>query len=107
MERDIDKDYGTLPNSSKMENDEMVGFKTEGYIDKKGTPTGLGAKFNYMPPGQNILDQFVADLRDLPMKTITDMGYPGDGWEGMGKTVVRKKDNEDGVGGTIKLPLAE
>lgn len=59
-----------------------TGFKTSGYITKKGTPSGADAKFNQLPPGQNIADQECADIRDLPKKEITASGYPGDGWSG-------------------------
>lgn len=55
------------------------GFQTDGYIDKKGTPSGPGATFNKMPPGMNITNQEVSDIRDMPMKTVTDTSYPGDG----------------------------
>jgi hypothetical protein len=52
---------------------------TMSYIDKKGTPQGESAAFNQMPPGMDIDDQKVADIRDMPMKRITPMGYEGDG----------------------------
>lgn len=58
---------------------EASGFQTSGYLDKKGTPYGEGAKFNLMPPGMDIANQEVCDIRDMPMKTITESGYAGDG----------------------------
>lgn len=60
---------------------EKSGFQTDGYLVKKGTPYGEAAKFNMMPPGMDINNQEVCDIRDMPFKEITDMSYPGDGWE--------------------------
>lgn len=60
---------------------EKSGFQTTGYLTKKGTPYGEAAKLNKMPPGMDISDQEVADIRTLPMKEIVDTSYPGDGWE--------------------------
>lgn len=59
---------------------EKSGFQTEGYIDKKGTPYGDSATFNRMPPGMDISDQEVVDIRSMQLKTVTDISYPGDGW---------------------------
>ncbi len=58
---------------------EKSGFQTEGYIVKKGTPQGEGAKFNLMPPGMDITNQDITDQRNMPMKKLTDLDYPGDG----------------------------
>lgn len=66
----------------KGRNDEnTTGFVTSGFIVKKGTPSGESAQFNVMPPGDDIDNQPDADIRPLPMKKITPMGYPGSGWE--------------------------
>lgn len=73
-------DVGVLPTSEKTAGGEKVGVKDSGYLDKKGTPSGDGAHFNKLPPGVNIEDQAVADIRAMPMKTITPSGFPGDGW---------------------------
>lgn len=100
-------EYGNLPNSAKMENDERVGFETSGYIDKKGTPAGLEARFNYLPPGQDINDQYCADIRDLPMKRITAGSFPGDGWNGSNGSVVRKHTSLGGESDPVTLPLAK
>lgn len=59
---------------------ERVGFQTSGYIDKKGTPSGESARFNRLPPGDDIDDQVVADIRNMPMKRVVAQSYPGDGW---------------------------
>lgn len=58
---------------------EKSGFQTDGYIDKKGTPYGEGAKFNQMPPGMDISNQEMTDIRDMPLKRLTKDGYEGDG----------------------------
>lgn len=59
-----------------------TGFEKSGYIVKKGTPDGDNTKFNVMPPGQDIEDQPVKDIRAMPLKTVTGISYPGDGWGG-------------------------
>ena len=59
-----------------------TGFVTSGYIDKKGTAEGMDAKFNYLPPGQNIGNQKNADIAgtlDMTVKRIVPAGFPGDG----------------------------
>lgn len=44
---------------------------------KKGTPAGLGAMFNSLPPGMDIDDQEQADIRQQPetMSGTTDVSY--------------------------------
>ena len=59
--------------------DNMNSFIHSGFITKKGAPSGEGAKFNVMPPGDMIDNQPDADIRDLPMKQIVGLSYPGDG----------------------------
>lgn len=59
---------------------DVSGFVTSGYIDKKSTPFGENAKFNYPPPGMEITNQKMADIRDMPFKKVTDESYPGDGY---------------------------
>lgn len=68
-----------LPSSGGKTLDKS-GVKATGYIDKKGTPNGESAKFNAMPPGQDIDDQKLADIHEMPLKTVVSLGYPGDGW---------------------------
>lgn len=55
-----------------------TGFQESGYIDKKGVS---GDMLNQMPPGYNIEDQKNADIRELPLKKIVPLSYPGDGGE--------------------------
>lgn len=74
-----------IPGMSSLHDDigEKSGFEsnTSAYIVKKGTPYGEAAKFNMLPPGMDISDQDISDQRDMPFKKITEMGYPGGGWE--------------------------
>jgi hypothetical protein len=64
------------------------GLQLTGYVDKKGTPVAHGAEigyiFNKLPPGMDITEQDVADIRDMELKRITPSGYPGSGWDSSG-----------------------
>lgn len=73
----------SIPGMGGMHNDigEQSGFEDSGYIVKKGTPYGESAKFNYLPPGMDIDNQEIVDIRSMPYKELTDLSYPGDGWE--------------------------
>jgi len=73
-------DLGVLPNSGG-ESLDKSGIHNEGYLVKKGTPYGVNAMFNSLPPGMDISDQELSDQREMPMKTVVNLGYPGDGWE--------------------------
>lgn len=73
-------DEMVLPDSAHMAGNEMVGIKDAGYLVKKEIDHGVTALFNSLPPGMDIEDQENADIRKMPMKTVTAMGYPGDGW---------------------------
>jgi hypothetical protein len=50
-----------------------------GWITKKGTPYGEAAMFNQLPPGMDISAQQYSDIRDMPLKKVTSISYPGDG----------------------------
>jgi hypothetical protein len=80
-----------IENINSLHNDigEMSGFegRTDAYIVKKGTPYGEAAKFNFLPPGMDISHQENKDIRDMPLKKITGMGYDGDGWEPMPRDI--------------------
>jgi len=70
-----------FPSSEKMAGNEMVGVKDSGYIEKKGIPSGLDARFNCLPPGMNIEDQDNADIRAQKLSEYKGgCSYPGDGW---------------------------
>lgn len=63
---------------------DKAGLQESGYIVKKGTPVTMGAEigyiFNRLPPGMNIENQDVTDIRAEPYKEIVSAdGYPGDG----------------------------
>ena len=60
---------------------EMSGFRDSGYIVKKGTPYGEAAKFNFLPPGMDLDNQEIKDIRNMPLKFIVKESYAGDGWE--------------------------
>ena len=59
---------------------EVSGFITDGYLDKNGMPFGEAAKFNFLPPGMDISNQENTEIHDMPMRMLTDLSYPGDGW---------------------------
>jgi hypothetical protein len=72
-------DVGTLPRSGG-QMVEKDGINDTGYLTKKGTPSGERAMFNKLPPGTNIEDQAVADIREEPLKLYSHgLSYPGDG----------------------------
>lgn len=82
-------DEGTFPNQSGEVLDRS-GIKDSGYLDKKGTPYGQtvtpssisGHIFNQLPPGDNIGEQMVSDVKrtdNMKTKYVTDLSYPGDG----------------------------
>lgn len=72
-------DQGVLPSSGGQVLDK-AGIQDSGYLVKKGLEYGINAFYNSLPPGMDIEDQEIADIRSLEMKQITDLGYPGDGW---------------------------
>jgi len=76
---DAYSDMNVLPDSGGQSLDKS-GIKNNGYLVKKGTPHGVTAFFNSLPPGMDIEDQELTDQRKMEMKTITGLGYPGDGW---------------------------
>lgn len=82
----MNPDANTLPSSLQSEALDRPGFQVSGYITKKGTPSGEGAKFNFLPPGQDISNQANADLWD-GKSNIKDLVDPNgyDGWFRGGK----------------------
>jgi hypothetical protein len=72
-------DMNVLPSSGG-ETLDKAGIHNEGYLVKKGTPWGVNAMFNSLPPGMDIEDQELTDQRKMELKTVTALGYPGDGW---------------------------
>jgi hypothetical protein len=73
-------DVGVLPDSAHMTGNEMVGVRDHGYLVKKNLVFGNTANYNSLPPGMDIEDQENCDIRKMELKTVTAMGYPGDGW---------------------------
>lgn len=81
MKRQSLADEEVLPNSAEMVGNERVGIEDRGYLVKKGIEFGVNAMFNSLPPGMDIEDQEVSDIRKEDMVTYSGgMGYPGDGW---------------------------
>jgi hypothetical protein len=70
-----------LPSSAKVVANEKVGIEDSGYLDKKGTPSGQSAMFNKLPPGMNIENQEVCDIRaEKLVEYRGGCSFPGDGW---------------------------
>ncbi len=81
MKRQPLADMEVLPDSTELVGDERVGIRDWGYLAKKNTPYGVTAFFNSLPPGMDIEDQEVCDIREMTLRTYEGgMGYPGDGW---------------------------
>jgi hypothetical protein len=65
-------------NSLMSETLDRPGFQTDGYINKKGTCYGEAARFNYLPPGQDIDNQENADIHDMKQLNLVDFrGFDG------------------------------
>jgi hypothetical protein len=79
MKGDMVPDVNVLPTVEGPVLDK-AGIKDEGYITKKGLTDGVNVFYNSLPPGMDIEDQETADIRKMSMKTVTALGYPGDGW---------------------------
>lgn len=74
-------DVNVLPKSGG-ESLDKSGVHNDNYLVKKGTPYGVDVLFNSLPPGMDITDQEMADIREEPVKMWNGgLGYPGDGWE--------------------------
>lgn len=74
-------DMQVLPDSAEMCNNEMVGIRDAGYLVKKNLEYGINAFYNTLPPGMDIEDQEVADIRAMDLVVYEHgMSYPGDGW---------------------------
>jgi hypothetical protein len=67
----------SLMESQKLD---IPGFDAEArYLVKHGTPFGELALFNQLPPGMDIDDQNYVLINEMPLKMVTEIGYPGDG----------------------------
>lgn len=74
-------DLEVLPDSAELAGNEMVGICNRGYLTKKNLQFGVNAMTFSLPPGMDIEDQEISDIRKEEM-VIYDGGlsYPGDGW---------------------------
>ena len=74
-------DVDVLPDSAMMAKNEMVGARNSGYLAKKGLEFGVNAFYNSLPPGMDIEDQELCDIRKMELRVFEGgLGYPGDGW---------------------------
>lgn len=95
MKRQALADLEVLPDSSELLGDERVGIRNAGYLAKKNVPFGVNAMFNSLPPGMDIEDQEVCDIRQEELRIYEGgLGYPGDGWvkRTRGRQMPNKKD---------------
>lgn len=74
-------DMDVLPSSGG-ETLDKSGIQDTGYLVKKNLPYGVNVFYNSLPPGMDIEDQEITDIRAQPYKEITEKSYPGDGWTG-------------------------
>lgn len=74
-------DMNVLPKSGGEALDK-AGIQDSGYLVKKNLPYGISVFYNTLPPGMDIEDQEIADIREEPYKEIINKSYPGDGWTG-------------------------
>ena len=74
-------DEEVLPDSAEILGNEMVGIRDNEYLVKKELEFGVNAFYNTLPPGMDIEDQEVSDIREMEMRVYDQgLGYPGDGW---------------------------
>jgi hypothetical protein len=74
-------DTEVLPDSTEIVGDERVGIRDWGYLSKKNLEFGVNALYNSLPPGMDIEDQEVCDIRKMELRVYEEgMSYPGDGW---------------------------
>lgn len=74
-------DLEVLPDSCDLVGDERVGIRNYGYLSKKNLEFGVNALYNSLPPGMDIEDQEICDIRQMDLKIYDrGLGYPGDGW---------------------------
>lgn len=102
-------DLDVLPTSDEMLGDERVGVRNSGYLSKKELEFGANAMYNSLPPGMDIEDQEIADIRRQELRVYDGgLGYEGDGWvkRTRGSQMPNKKDigrqgltNDQGSGG--------
>jgi len=81
MKRQGLADLEVLPDSAELAGNEMIGVRNSGYLAKKGLEFGVNAMYNTLPPGMDIEDQELVDIRKMEMAVYEGgLGYPGDGW---------------------------
>ena len=96
MKRQVLADLETLPDSTELVGNELVGVRNAGYLAKKNLEFGVNAMYNSLPPGMDIEDQELADIRKQEMVAYTGgLGYAGDGWNDRprGTQMPRREDH--------------
>lgn len=74
-------DVEVFPDSAELMGNELVGVRNSGYIAKKGLEFGVNAMYNTLPPGMDIEDQELCDIRKMEMVAYEGgLSFPGDGW---------------------------
>lgn len=74
-------DVEVFPDSAEMAGNELVGVRNSGYLAKKGLEFGVNALYNTLPPGMDIEDQELCDIRKMEMVCYEGgVSFPGDGW---------------------------
>lgn len=95
MKRTQLADVDNLADSAEMVRNEMVGVRNNGYLAKKELEFGVNAFYNTLPPGMDIEDQELSDIRQMEMVAYEGgLGFPGDGWVNRqsGSQMPRTKD---------------
>jgi len=96
MKRQNLADMEVLPDSAESTRNELVGIRNSGYLVKKGLEFGVNAMYNSLPPGMDIEDQEVCDIREMELVVYErGLGLPGDGWtspKGAGSQMPRQND---------------
>jgi hypothetical protein len=81
MKRQALADIEVLPDSAEVAGNELIGVRNSGYLAKKGLEFGVNAMTFSLPPGMDIEDQEISDIREMQL-VVYDRGisFPGDGW---------------------------
>ncbi len=81
MKRQALADIEVLPDSGEMAGNEMIGVRNSGYLAKKGLEYGVNSMTFSLPPGMDIEDQEISDIREMQLVVYDrGMSFPGDGW---------------------------
>ena len=76
MKRQGLADLEVLPDSAESAGNEMIGVRNSGYLTKKGLEYGVNSMTFSLPPGMDIEDQEIADIRRMGINTQGGMPTP-------------------------------